>query len=455
MSEAVGRAGFNVRHLRHGSAGTRTERASILRESMRELDDDATAFYARNNPNIIAADTHLNVAMVNDGQGGFRAAQSTAEVLAYGDARIGTRQNAKGEDRVGNTGRIWNPRSFETTLIVAALPRSMCVEVPDVYPVKDADGNAVLRADGQQVMRSRWVPRDRAEALQYFAQTAQFLADEVLTGGHDAIHGYDVNFDESYPHLQLMADTLAPNSKKAGELRVEAQQMWGVSREVRDAKTGKVEQGKAKVSRYQEAYRAHMISLGYEVEAEASSRSKSSHSREEWAELQERERAAEELDRQAGEDLDLASEQGRRNRRRAEDLDDRERKLGDREDAVRVREQKVSSAESALIVQRQKIREREEAMEAQAKQLRKENLAKGVELNRREDLLIQSEQLIAELDAAYREGLAEMERQSIKPTRAAVSAKKSIGTARAIFRATRAEQLRDDASRDAGSGLGG
>ncbi|MBK7822140.1 MAG: hypothetical protein IPJ61_14045, partial [Tessaracoccus sp.] len=43
--------------------------------------------------------------MVNDGQGGFRRAKSTKEVLDYGDARIGTQQNPKDEDRVGNTGR--------------------------------------------------------------------------------------------------------------------------------------------------------------------------------------------------------------------------------------------------------------------------------------------------------------------------------------------------------------
>lgn len=90
MSESVGRAGFNVRHLRHGESGTRNDRASILRESMRELDEEAAAYWAAENPNIVADDTRLNVAMVNDGQGGFRRAKSTAEVLAYGDARIGT-----------------------------------------------------------------------------------------------------------------------------------------------------------------------------------------------------------------------------------------------------------------------------------------------------------------------------------------------------------------------------
>lgn len=261
---------------------------------MRELDPAAAAFYAAANPNIVAADTGLNVAMVNDGAGGFRRAKNTDEVLAYGDARIGTRLNEKGEDRVGDTGRKWSPKSFETTLFVTALPRSMCVEVPGVYPVLHAKGKdkgkPVLDATGEPVMRSRWVARDRDEALRYFAETAEFLGTGVLGGGHAAMHGYDVNFDEAYPHMQLMADTLAEDPKHADELRVEVQQTWGAHREVLDPATGKVEQGRAKMTRYQQAYREHMHSLGYDVELDASERSKSSHAREEWSELQESKR---------------------------------------------------------------------------------------------------------------------------------------------------------------------
>lgn len=291
MSESVGRAGFNVRHLRHGESGTRGDRASILRESMRELDPEASAFYAAHNPNIVAHDTRLNVAMVNDGQGGFRRAKNTAEVLAYGDARIGTSLNPEAEDRVGNTGRKWNPQSYETTLIVVSLPRSMCIEVPGVYPVLDDDGQPGRDSNGNPAMRSRWVARDRDEALRYFAETVDFLGSDVFTGGVDAIHGYDVNLDEAYPHMQLAGDTLADNPKKPGVLRVEAQQMWGVSSEVLDHR-GKIEQPEAKMTRYQKAYREHMHGLGYEVELEVSERSKSSHTREEWAALKERTRVA-------------------------------------------------------------------------------------------------------------------------------------------------------------------
>lgn len=330
MSESVGRAGFNVRHLRHGESGTRADRASLLRESMRELDDEAAAYYAAANPNIVADDTRLNVAMVNDGQGGFRRAKSTAEVLAYGDARIGTKQNAKGEDRVGNTGRKWNPKSFETTLIVVSLPRSMCIEIPNAYPLRDDNGEPVTDIVGNPVMRSRWVPRDRDEALEYFARSGAFLGSEVLPGGHDAMHGYDVNLDESYPHAQYMTDTLADDPKNPGQLRVAAQQAWGVSREVLDHR-GKIEQPQAKMTRYQKAYREHMHGLGYEVELEASERSKSSHTREEWAALKERERVAEALEDQNLDDLDLINASRKKDAARAADLDAREADLDRRE----------------------------------------------------------------------------------------------------------------------------
>lgn len=333
MSESVGRAGFNVRHLRHGESGTRADRASLLRESMRELDDEAAAYYAAANPNIVAADTRLNVAMVNDGQGGFRRAKSTAEVLAYGDARIGTKQNPKSEDRVGNTGRKWNPKSFETTLIVVSLPRSMCVEIPNAYPLRDDNGEPVTDLAGNPVMRSRWVPRDRDEALRYFAESADFLGSDVLPGGHDAMHGYDVNLDESYPHAQYMTDTLADDPKNPGLLRVAAQQAWGVSREVLDHR-GRIEQPQAKMTRYQKAYREHMHGLGYDVELEASERSKSSHTREEWAALKERERASEAFGDKVAEFAEKVTRGDEINKAARAQLDARESAVAAREQAA-------------------------------------------------------------------------------------------------------------------------
>ncbi|WP_222121519.1 hypothetical protein, partial [Staphylococcus saprophyticus] len=67
---------------------------------------------------------------------------------------------------------------------------------------------------------------------------------EVLTGGHDAISGFAVNFDESIPHIHIMCDTFAPSPKYENYLRVEAQQMWGqhadVTVEREDPDTGEV-----------------------------------------------------------------------------------------------------------------------------------------------------------------------------------------------------------------------
>ena len=276
MSEVTGRAGGNIRHLQHrgtkGTGGTRADRASLLHESMRELDPAAPKIHAAINSNIVLADTHLNVAMVNDGQGGFRRPTSTKEVLDYGDARI------------GNVYRKWSDKSFETTLIVVHLPKTMCEEIPGYYPVLDKDtGEPVMTPLGVPQMRSRWVAKDRQQALEYFSQVVSYYGGEVLTGGQEAIHGYDINFDESTPHIQIMADTLAPDPKHPGKLRVEASQMWGAHREVTVAKVDKttgepvvdpttgetvrvMEQPKAKMARYQEGLRQHMYDLGYPVE---------------------------------------------------------------------------------------------------------------------------------------------------------------------------------------------
>lgn len=267
MSEVAGRAGGNIRHLQHrgtkGTGGTRADRASLLHESMRDLDPDAAKIHAAINPNIVLADTHLNVAMVNDGTGGFRRPTSTKEVLDYGDARI------------SNVHRKWNQKSFETTLIAVHLPKTLCEEVPDFYPVIDARiGRQVHTSSGEPQMRSRWVAKDRQQAIDYFDQVVRYYADNVLTGGQEAVHGYDINFDESTPHIQIMADTLGPDPKHEGKLRVDASRMWGTHWEVTvpklDKATGDViqvtEQRRAKMARYQKGLREHMHAAGYPVE---------------------------------------------------------------------------------------------------------------------------------------------------------------------------------------------
>ena len=334
--EAKGRAGFNARHLRHGATGTESDRRSILKEAMRDLNDWDADFYANKNPNIVREETHLNKSLVNDGQGGFRHAKDVDEVVEYGNARIGTCDNDKGEDRVTDTGRKWRSDSFETSLFVVSLPRTLCTEIKDFYPVIDERGEPVV-ADGEPVMRSRWVARDIDEAREYFMRAAGFLGSNVLTGGTDAIHGIAPNFDEAYPHVQIMADTLGPGDD--GALRCDASRMWGSHRDVRDA-SGRQESGKAKLSRYQRELREHMAQW-YDVEQETAHRSKSSHSREEWARIKDREQIAKALRQSATRKRELIDAEGKR-------VQDREEEIDERAGKVRVRQAKLAKREAEV-----------------------------------------------------------------------------------------------------------
>ena len=177
----VGRAAFNLEHLRRDNCGgdtTRGDRKRLLRECMRELDQRDLMHQAAMNSNIVVADAHLNVPFVNNGDGAFRRATSVEEVLEYQDARM---------DGV----RI-QKNSFETSLFVVHLPKSMCVEVPDFY---------TSTVDGREVKRARLVARDYDEAKQYLEESMRWIAENFIPGGIEAVAGGDMNFDESTPHI--------------------------------------------------------------------------------------------------------------------------------------------------------------------------------------------------------------------------------------------------------------
>lgn len=276
----TGHAAIDVRHVRYGDgASNRGERAAILAESMRELDTQTMEVFAQKNPNIVVGDGHLNVAMVNNGVGGFAPCIDREEVLAYGD------------ERAAQVHRKIQKRSFATTLLAVHLPKTMCKEVPNFYPRTNKDGSPRTDEDGNPLSRSRYVARDRDEAIAYFEKVVEFIGDEVLWGGQAAIHGWDINFDESTPHIQIMADTFAPDPNREGELRVCASQMWGDHKDVRYGeedgpdKAGKQMHRKAKMKRMQEKFRTHMHGLGYEVELELSERHQEKLSKESFAEL--------------------------------------------------------------------------------------------------------------------------------------------------------------------------
>ena len=270
---SVGRAAFNVKHLRRDKCGgntTRGDRKSLLKESMRELDPDDLAHHAAMNSNIVVADSHLNVPFVNNGDGTFRRAESVDEVLDYQDARM--------------DGVRVQKNSFETSLFVVHLPKSMCVEIPDYY---------TSTVKGREVKRPRYVPRDYDEALQYFDEARRWLADNYIPGGIDAVAGGDVNFDESTPHSQFQADTFSPDPNDPSKLRCRPGIAYNTDKSVRykdGPKKGKQIGGKQKMIDAQRGLREHMHSLGYPVELEVSERHDESLNPDRYAEQQDRER---------------------------------------------------------------------------------------------------------------------------------------------------------------------
>ena len=274
MSEtSVGRAAFNVKHLRRDKCGgdtTRGDRKSLLKESMRELDPDDLAHHAAMNSNIVVADSHLNVAFVNNGDGTFRRAESVDEVLDYQDARMDDVRVQK--------------NSFETSMFVVHLPKSMCEEIPDYY---------TSTVEGREVKRPRYVARDYEEAKQYLEESMRWLADNYIPGGIDAVAGGDMNFDESTPHIQFQADTFSPDPDEPSKLRCRPGIAYNTDKSVRykdGPKKGKQIGGKQKMIDAQRGLRDHMHSLGYPVELEVSERHDESLNPDRYAEQQDRER---------------------------------------------------------------------------------------------------------------------------------------------------------------------
>lgn len=270
---SVGRAAFNVKHLRRDNCGgdtTRGDRKSLLKESMRELDPDDLAHHAAMNSNIVVADSHLNVPFVNNGDGTFRRAESVDEVLDYQDARMDDVRVQK--------------NSFETSLFVVHLPKSMCKEIPDYY---------TSTVEGREVKRPRYVARDYDEAQQYFEEAMRWLADNYIPGGIDAVAGGDMNFDESTPHVQFQADTFSPDPNDPSKLRCRPGIAYNTDKSVRykdGPKKGKQISGQQKMIDAQRGLRDHMHSLGYPVELEVSERHDESLNPDRYAEQQDRER---------------------------------------------------------------------------------------------------------------------------------------------------------------------
>lgn len=254
MDNEVGRAGFRVEHAYRAS-----KRGAILDEMMRERIPGASERWAQRNPNIVLDDEPLNIALVNNGKGWFSLCKNPKKVLAYGEERLAKLSHRVKEPKFDpKKDKEWGG-TWTSSMFVIHLPKTLCEEVKDYYPVYDDDGNET----GQR--RSRWVARDRDEAVRYFKDVLRYMAEEVIPGGQEAILGADIQFSESTPHIQILADTFAPDPKHPGQLRSEFSRAYGEHRDVRDEK-GKQIGGKAKLSRYQEGFRKRMVELGWSVE---------------------------------------------------------------------------------------------------------------------------------------------------------------------------------------------
>lgn len=254
MGNVVGRTGFHVTHTKSVS-----ERGAILDEMMRELKDESVERWAQRNPSIVVEDEHLNVALVNDGEGGFDPCSDPKQVIAYGNDRIGKLSSPIRDPKLDPvTGKL-KGGTTTTSMFVLHLPKNLCEEVPDFYPVYD-HGKEVGR-------RSRWVARDRDEAMRYFSDAVEYLAADVIPGGIDAVLGVDIQFSESTPHIQVLADTFAPDPKHEGSLRCDFSRAYGSHRDVRDDK-GRQMSGQAKFRRYHAGLKEWMLDKGWEIEAD-------------------------------------------------------------------------------------------------------------------------------------------------------------------------------------------
>ena len=254
MGNVVGRTGFHVTHTKAVS-----ERGAILDEMMRELKDESVERWAQRNPSIVVEDEDSNIALVNDGEGGFDICTNPKQVLAYGNARLAKLSSPIRDPKLDPvTGKL-KGGTTTTSMFVMHLPKSLCKEVPDFYPVYD-HGKEVGR-------RSRWVARDREEAKQYFDDVVEYLATHVIPGGADAVLGVDIQFSESTPHIHVLADTFAPDPKHPGQLRSEFSRAYGQHRDVRDDKGRQIGR-KAKFRQYHADLKKFMLERGWEIEAD-------------------------------------------------------------------------------------------------------------------------------------------------------------------------------------------
>lgn len=365
--DSASRASMDYRAMqREGGASSSERRRATVHESMRKTaGEEAVAFWAKKNSNIVAAESSKNIDLVNDGAGGFRPARSLDDVVGYGDAREERVSGLRDGHRVALT-------------IVGQLPLSMCEEVPGAYVVHDENGEVVGT-------RPRLVARDHDEMLRYFSDWIEFQS-EKLPGGQAAMHGYSINLDEGRPHIQMVADPFeaAPTKSDPTRLKNSYSRAFGshpsdrlVPGKRRDGTVGLVREGASrKMERYHAELKAHMLEHGWEIEAE---RDPVRHDR-----------------RSALPDFQ-AVEDGKRV------LDIRTAELGAREAALESRAATVEAAQAGLAGREEAVAAAEDALPAMRRRAKEEGRAEG----RAEGLAGAEEEKRAILDEARKSAQAE------------------------------------------------
>ncbi|QQV00281.1 hypothetical protein I6I64_01745 [Corynebacterium amycolatum] len=329
--------------------------------------------------------------------------------------------------------------SFETSLFVVYLPKSMCKEIPDYY---------TSEVDGREVKRPRYVARDYEEAKQYLEESMRWLAENFIPGGIDAVAGGDMNFDESTPHIQFQADTLSPHPDKPGTLRCRPGIAYNTDTSVRytsGPKKGKQISGNQKFIDAQRGLREHMHSLGYPVELEVSERHDESLNPERYAEQQDRERDLAKRE----DDVEVKKRSVQR------DMDaidrDREQAAEELEEAKAANEKAQSvlqhTEEQARAVAERVLKEAREKAEQEAEQTMGLAEAQADELLERAEETARSK--ASEITAAAR---SEAETITRKADEARKQAERDVKTIRSEARdeaKREAETIRSEATRDA------
>lgn len=381
MSDEVGRADFHVKHTKSVS-----ERGAILDEMMRELKDESIKRWAARNPNIVVENEDSNIALVNDGEGGFDICTDPQQVIEYGNTRLAKLSSPIREPKLDPvTGKL-KGGTTTTSMFVMHLPKSLCQEVPDFYPVYE-HGKEVGR-------RSRWVARDREEAKRYFDDIVEYLATHVIPGGADAVLGVDIQFSESTPHIHVLADTFAPDPKHPGQLRSEFSRAYGQHRDVRDDK-GRQMGRKAKFRQYHAELKKFMIERGWPVERDVDPlRHDKTATKETYGALKDKERAL------AEQEQNLAVER---------------REVDEANNSLDTQWDRLESARNELRQEREQLQEdKQKALE----QARKQGYAKGLDegraaVEREREKLSKEWTTLRSLEGEYDSAIADL--KAVKP----------------------------------------